>query len=99
MSTSASASDSEVDSLSESSMNEDLEGETTEDAADVTTEEEDDGVIYTHITLYEGEPLAEEDDDHIEEREEVDVDGLSVIVLESRYKKQVPVNSWFVCML
>ena len=50
MSTSASASDSEVDSLSESSMNEDLEGETTEDAADVTTEEEDDGVIYTHIT-------------------------------------------------
>ena len=85
-----------MDSLSESSINEDLEGETTEEAADVTMEEEDHGVIYTHITPYEGEPLAEvaeEDDDRIEEHEEVDVDGLSLIVLEVRYKKQVPVNS------
>ncbi|XP_068671170.1 uncharacterized protein [Montipora foliosa] len=97
MSTSESASDSEVDSLSESSINEDLEGETTEEAADVTTEEEDDGVIYTYITPYEGEPLAEEDDDRIEECEEVDIDGLSLIVLEARYEIQVPVNSWCQC--
>ncbi len=81
------SSDSEMSVSSESSNNH-------EEIDDVDEEEEDIEVVYSRFRPYENEPLAEEKDE--DQDEEADVDGLSPAVLESRYERTVPVNSWFV---
>lgn len=63
-------------------------------------EEEDDDVqvIFSQIEPYQDEPLAEDDStgEGNEVDEEADEDGLTPTVLEARYEREVPVNSWFV---
>ena len=63
-------------------------------------EEEDDDVqvILSQIEPYQDEPLAEDDStsEGNEVEEEADEDGLTPTVLEARYERQIPVNSWFV---
>ena len=63
-------------------------------------EEEDDyvQVIFSQIEPYQDEPLAEDDSagEGNEVDEEADEDGLTPTVLEARYEKKIPVNSWFV---
>ena len=82
------SSDSETSAFSESSNN--------EEDIDVSEEKgEDIEVVYSQYTPYQDEPLAE-DDEEDDQDEEVDLDGLSPAVLESRFKRTVAVNSWFV---
>ena len=82
------SSDSETSAFSESSSN--------EEDIDVSEEEgEDIEVVYSQYTPYQDEPLAE-DDEEDDQDEEVDLDGLSPAVLESRFERTVAVNSWFV---
>ena len=82
------SSDSETSAFSESSNN--------EEDLDVSEEEgEDIEVVYSQYTPYQDEPLAE-DDEEDDQDEEVDLDGLSPAVLESRFERTVAVNSWFV---
>lgn len=82
------SSDSEMSASSERSDN--------HEATDVEDEEEVDiEVVYSQYTPYEDEPRAEDEEDDVQD-EEADVDGLSPAVLESRYERTVPVNSWFV---
>lgn len=82
------SSDSETSAFSESSNN--------EEDIDVSEEEgEDIEVVYSQYTPYQDEPLAE-DDEEDDQDEEVDLDGLSPAVLESRFERTVAVNSWFV---
>ena len=63
-------------------------------------EEEDDNiqVIFSQIEPYQDEPLAEDDGtgEGNEVDEEADEDGLTPTVLEARYEREIPVNSWFV---
>ena len=63
-------------------------------------EEEDDyaQVIFSQIEPYQDEPLAEDDSvgEGNEVNEEADEDGLTPTVLEARYEKEIPFNSWFV---
>ena len=66
-------------------------------------EEEHDNVqvIFSQIEPYQDEPLAEDDNtgernEVDEEAEEADEDGLTPTVLEARYEREIPVNSWFV---
>lgn len=63
-------------------------------------EEEDDDVqvIFSQIEPYQDEPLAEDDStgEGNGVNEEADEDGLTPTVLEARYEREVPVNSWFV---
>lgn len=61
-------------------------------------EDNDVEVILTQVTPYEDEPLAdiEEDAETVADDEETDVDGLTPAVLEARYERETPVNSWFV---
>lgn len=85
------ASDSEASGFSE------LYNSTEEE--DVLDEEDNDvEVILTQVTPYEDEPLAdiEEDAETVADDEETDVDGLTLAVLEARYERETPVNSWFV---
>ena len=71
-------------------------GNVSHEATDVEDEEEEDNeVVYSQYTPYEDEPRAEDEEDDGED-EEADVDGLSPAVLESRYERTVPVNSWFI---
>ena len=64
--------------------------------------DEDYHVIYSEIMPYQDEPLAQVDagdentGEEIEVDEELDEDGLTPTVLEARYEKRVPVNSWSV---
>ena len=64
--------------------------------------DEDYDVIYSEITPYQDEPLAQVDagdentGEEIEVDEELDEAGLTPTVLEARYEKRVPVNSWSV---
>ena len=82
------SSDSETSAFSESSNN--------EEDIDVSEEEgEDIEVVYSQYTPYQDEPLAE-DDEEDDQDEEVDLDGLSPAVLESRFERTVAVNSWFI---
>ena len=82
------SSDSETSAFSESSNN--------EEDIDVSEEEgEDIEVVYSQYTPFQDEPLAE-DDEEDDQDEEVDLDGLSPAVLESRFERTVAVNSWFV---
>ena len=82
------SSDSETSAFSESSNN--------EEDIDVSEEEgEDIEVVYSQYTPYQDELLAE-DDEEDDQDEEVDLDGLSPAVLESRFERTVAVNSWFV---
>ena len=48
--------------------------------------------------LNQDEPLAEDGStaEGNEVNEEADEDGLTPIVLEARYEREIPVNSWFV---
>ena len=82
------SSDSELSCFSESSnRNKDI---------DIFKEEDEDiEVVYSHYTPYQDEPLAEDDGEE-DQDEEVDADGLSPAVLESRFERTVAVNSWFV---
>ena len=49
------------------------------------------------ITRYQDEPLAEDDEKENGEREEeADMDGLTPAVLESRYEREVSLESWYV---
>lgn len=85
------ASDSEASGFSE------LYNSTEEE--DVLDEEDNDvEVILTQVTPYEDEPLAdiEEDAETVADDEETDVDGLTPAVLEAKYERETPVNSWFV---
>lgn len=85
------ASDSEASGFSE------LYNSTEEE--DVLDEEDNDvEVILTQVTPYEDEPLAdiEEDAETVADDEETDVDGLTPALLEARYERETPVNSWFV---
>lgn len=67
-----------------------------EEDIDISEEEDEDiEVVYSHYTPYQDEPLAEDDEEE-DQDEEVDVDGLSPAVLESRFERTVAVNSWFV---
>ena len=63
-------------------------------------EEEDDNVqvIFSQIEPYQDEPLAEDDNtgEGNEVDEEADEDCLTPTVLEARYEREIPVNSWFV---
>ena len=60
-------------------------------------EDEDIEVVYSQYTLYQDEPLAEDDEEEEEDQDkEADVDGLSPALLESRYERTVAVNSWLV---
>ena len=63
-------------------------------------EEEDDfvQVIFSQIEPYQDEPFAEDDSagEGNEVVEEADEDGLTPTVLEARYEKEIPVNSWLV---
>ena len=81
-------SDSEMSSFSDTSRNNDEEL-FEEKYGDVE-------FIYSHITPNEDEPLAVGDagDDDVEDQ--ADVDGLTPTVLEARYEREVPVNTWFV---
>ena len=89
------SSDSEMSEFSDMSGN--PEDEDVEEGND-----EDYDVIYSEITPYPDEPLAQVDagDENtgmeIEVDEELDEDGLTPTVLEARYEKRVPVNSWSV---
>ena len=64
--------------------------------------DEDYDVIYSEITPYQDEPLAQVDtgDENtgkeIKVNEKLGEDGLTPTVLEARYEKRVPVNSWSV---
>ena len=61
--------------------------------------ESDVEVVFTQITPYGDEPLAELDDDReIEstDNQEADEDGLTPAALEARYEQQVAVNSRFI---
>ena len=64
--------------------------------------DEDYDVIYSEITPYQDQPLAqvhagdENTGEEIEVEEELDEDDLTPTVLEARYEKRVPVNSWSV---
>ena len=53
------------------------------------------------IEPYPDEPLAEDDSsgDGNEVDKEADEDGLTPTVLEARYEREIPVNSWFVKLL
>ena len=63
-------------------------------------DEEDDyvQVIFSQIDPYQDEPLAKDDSvgEGNEVDEEADEDGLTPTILEARYEKESPVNSWFV---
>ena len=63
-------------------------------------EEEDNNVqvIFSQIEPYQEEPLAEDDNtgEGNEVYEEADEEGLTPTVLEARYEREIPVNSWFV---
>ena len=66
-----------------------------EEDIDVSVEEvEDIDVVYSQYTPYQDEPLAADEEE--DQDEEVDVDGLSPAVLESRFERTVAVNLWFV---
>ena len=62
--------------------------------------DEDYDVIYSEITPYQDEPLAQVDasdestGEEIEVDEELDEDGLIPTVLEAQYEKKVPVDNW-----
>ena len=64
--------------------------------------DEDYDVIYSEITPYQDEPLAQVDagdentGEEIEVDQELNEDGLTPTVLKARYEKRVPVNSWSV---
>ena len=86
------SSDSEMSEFSDMSGNpEDEEGN-----------DEDYDVIYSEITPYQDGPLAQVDagdentGEEIEVDKELDEDGLTPTVLEARYEKRFPVNSWSV---
>lgn len=77
-------------------MSSDSASSNNEEDIDVSEEEDEDiKVVYSHYTPYRDEPLAEDDGEE-DQDEEVDVDGLSPAVLESRFERTVAVNSWFV---
>lgn len=77
-------------------MSSDSASSNNEEDIDVSEEEDEDiKVVYSHYTPYQDEPLAEDDGEE-DQDEEVDVDGLSPAVLESRFERTVAVNSWFV---
>ena len=85
------SSDSEMNDLSErSSYTEEGEAEEEED--------EDVGIIYSQLTPYQDEPLAEVDasdntrDANDIEEGESDEDGLTAATLEARYERETPVN-------
>ena len=90
-SNSGEASDSEVSRISEASNSAEEENIIENEGGDVE-------VVFSQITPYEDEPLAEVDDDRetVEENQEVDEDGLTLAVLEARYEREITINSWFV---
>ena len=89
------SSDSEMSDLSERSSNTE-EGETEEE------EDEDVKIIYSQLTPYQDEPLAEVDtsdntrDANDIEEGEFDEDGLTAATLEARYERETPVNLWLI---
>ena len=89
------SSDSEMSDLSERSSNTE-EGETEEE------EDEDVEIIYSQLTPYQDEPLAEVDasdntrDANDIEEGESDEDGLTAATLEARYERETPVNLWLI---
>ena len=62
----------------------------------VDSEDEDIAVVYGQITPYQDEPLPEDDEKENGEREEADMDGHTPAVLESRYEREVSLESWYV---
>ena len=83
------SSDSEMSSIYQSSSDPE-EG----DFAD--SEDEDITVVYGQITLYQDEPLTEDDDkENGEQNGEADLDGLTPAVLEARCEREVSVESWY----
>jgi len=85
------SSDSEMSDLSERSSN-------TEEGETEGEEDEDVKIIYSQLTPYQDEPLAEvdtsdntQDANDIEEGES-DEDGLTAATLEARYERETPVN-------
>ena len=74
--------------------------QTSSEPEEEEMEEEEDSVqvIFSQIEPYQDEPLAEDDStaEGNEVNEEADEDGLTPIVLEARYEREIPVNSWFV---
>ena len=74
--------------------------QTSSETDEEEMEEEDDNVqvIFSQIEPYQDEPLAEDDStsEGNEVEEEADEDGLTRTVLEARYEREIPVNSWLV---
>ena len=70
----------------------------TEEEDMLEEEEGDVEVIYSQVTPYEDEPLAdvETDAETDEDEEETDLDGLTPAVLEARYEREILVDSWYV---
>ena len=86
-SNSGEASDSEMSMISEA-----LNSSEEEDI--VEHEDGDVEVVFSHITHYEDEPLAEVDNDRetVEENQEADEDGLTAAVMEARYEREIMVR-------
>ena len=74
--------------------------QTSSEPEEEEMEEEEDSVqvIFSQIEPYQDEPLAEDGStaEGNEVNEEADEDGLTPIVLEARYEREIPVNSWFI---
>ena len=83
------SSDSEISSNYQSSSD-------PEEEDFVASEDEDIAVVYGQITPYQDEPLAEDDEKENGERGEADMDELTPAVLESRYEREVSLESWYV---
>ena len=90
--------DSYISELSDSDHEERTVEEEEEERNDVVS-------IFSQVAPYQDEPLAvigvdqgtAGEDEH--EDEEADLDGLTPTVLEARYEREVPVNSWLVQLL
>ena len=84
-----------MSSDSESSSFANLSSSSDEDVME--EDEEDIEEIYSQITPYEDEPLADsEAAEGTTENEKTNLDGLTPAVLEARYEREIAVSSWFV---
>ena len=72
--------------------------QTSSEPKEEEMEEDSVQVIFSQIEAYQDEPLAEDGStaEGNEVDKEADEDGYTPIVLEARYEREIPVNSWFV---
>ena len=75
-----------------------LSGESSSERSEVfsSSDEEDDGDYFElngNFAPYQGEPLADSEDDNMAEENE-DEDGILPSVLEQRFEGQIALNDW-----